>query len=152
MKKIFTCIYFTLAITLSGCASLNGPKYSSLPELKRDGASTLVIYRVPSLKGAAWPHHIYINGQLVAKLNSGGITSILVYPGNHIVSQGPENDPTFKKVAIAFESGKTYYVEHNPGRDLYTPGSFQNSTAKPSSIGDYIYQAPTVEFYKGNVL
>ena len=63
-----------LMLALAGCAS-DGPLYKDAQAQSSPDTTQVVLYRdfLP-LSGAAWPHHYYIDNQLVAELKIGGFT------------------------------------------------------------------------------
>ena len=138
-------LFLVLALAVSGCSTVSGPKYSETPALLSSDKATIVVYRWSSMKGMAWQHPIHVDGKHVANLGSGNFTRFLVDPGHHRVSLGtkaPDLVVNLKAVA-----GMTYFIEDYPGPALLYPGHF--SIVDPSKaekrVASYKYQSPLTQ-------
>ena len=130
---------------VAGCSSVGGPKYDAAPSLVAPEKATVVVYRWSSLKGMAWSHHIYVDGQHVADLGSGNFTRFAVSPGEHHISTGPKANAL--SVDLTTTAGTTYFVEDHPGANLYTPDRFYgvDPGVGEERVSGYAYQAPLIE-------
>ena len=141
MNKIikYSIALLTL-LSLISCATLEGPKYSELPQTIEQGKARVVAFRVWSGTGGVWPAHFYVDGKLFAELANGGLGYIEVEPGMHRVSTGPASNPTFKSVDITTQAGKVYFVRLVRGM----PDTFEevddDETVKMLMSSDFRYQ------------
>ena len=131
-------------VSVAGCSSVAGPKYNAAPALVAPDKATIVVYRWSSIKGMAWSHHIYVDGQHVADLGSGNFTRFAVNPGEHHISSGPKASSL--SVDLTTTAGTTYFVEDHPGANLYTPDRFYgvDPSVGEKRVRGYAYQAPLV--------
>jgi Protein of unknown function (DUF2846). len=145
--KIINRFGFLLIILwLHGCATLDGPRFNEVEKLKSEEHSTLLLFRSNALKGAAWPHSYYIDGILVANLNAGGFTQLLVDGGERIVSTGPEKDKFFKQTKVNFKAGQTYYIREFSGDSVTDSTQFVlMKNYKEEDLVNYRYQSPIIE-------
>ncbi len=129
---------------LVSCAG-NGPRYSeTLVQTIPADMAEVVFYRdVLPLAGAAWPHHYYVDNQLVAELKIGGFTRVLVAPGAHTIQTGPASNPSFRNVSLHAEAGTTYYFRERGT----VPPEFRGipvAQAQRELQSGYHYQPPVV--------
>ncbi|MBC6905465.1 DUF2846 domain-containing protein [Saccharophagus sp. K07] len=108
------CLLIT-SLFITSCATLDGPTYSEIPQTIESGKSRVVVLRAPALKGLAWPSHFYVDGKLFAMLNNHGFAYTDVPPGTHVVSTGPQKNPTFRADTVSMEEGKTYFFRLKRG-------------------------------------
>ena len=99
----------SFAVLLTACAT-DGPPYVSSQSAAPADMAQVVFYRdtVP-LAGAAWPHHYYVDSQLVAELKIGGFTRVTIAPGKHVIQTGPASNPGFRSQSIEAMAGRTYF-------------------------------------------
>ncbi len=131
-------------MSLVSCAG-NGPRYSeNLVQTIPANMAKVVFYRdVLPLAGAAWPHHYYVDNQLVAQLKIGGFTRVLVTPGAHTIQSGPASNPNFRSASLRAEGGTTYFFrERGTVPPDFSP--VPAAQAQHELESGYHYQPPVV--------
>lgn len=112
MKNIFKVFLVVLLFSItSACTTLKGVSYNDSFEIMGPEKGLVNVFRTPSLTGAAWPVHFYVDGKLFAELVNGGFNSIELPPGKHKISSGPAKQPEFHKTEVDLKAGQVHYVQ-----------------------------------------
>lgn len=135
---------FSLLLACSACASSGGPKYGDIPQQIVPDKASVVVYRWSSLKGAAWTHRVFVDGQHVADLRGGEFTRFSVDPGVHEITTGTMSHPKVLVANVEALAGNSYFVEDHPGHNLYTPDRsmvVDQARAEKNLKSGYVYHA-----------
>jgi hypothetical protein len=111
-------------------------------------AAAIIVYRVPSLKGMAWTHQIFVDGLHVAGIKSKEYTKIVVAPGMYEVSTGSKKNPRYLISTVIAQAGETYFIEDLPGMRLYDSDRFfgiDEPLALEKLGKKYKYKAPLID-------
>ncbi|MFO1473176.1 MAG: hypothetical protein U1F20_00965 [Lysobacterales bacterium] len=145
MKTAIKVAFCSFLLLCSACASSGGPKYADVPVQVEPGKASVVVYRWSSLKGAAWTHRVFLDGQHVADLRSGEFTRFFVEPGVHEISTGTMSHPKVLVANVEALAGNSSFVEDHPGYNLYTPDRLMvvdQARAEKNLRSGYVYHAP----------
>jgi hypothetical protein len=144
MSSITKTAAISLALSCAGCATSGGPTYSQIPSQIAPDKGSVVVYRWSSLKGAAWTHRVFLDGQHVADLRGGEFTRIAALPGTHKLSVGTMGNPNYLVADLQVSAGTSYFLEDHPGYNLYAPDRLLG-VDKPTAekhLSGYSYHAP----------
>ena len=107
MKYILVKPFILLLILLSGCAA-NGPKYSEQYAVETDDAN-LYVYRPDSFLNSAINEGVFIDDELIGKLQNGSFVKTKVNEGEHTLKVGKQiqtfNASSNEKVFFKFTHG-----------------------------------------------
>jgi hypothetical protein len=145
MKTAIKVAFCSLLFLCGACASSGGLKYADVPQRIESGKASVVVYRWSSLKGAAWTHRVFVDGQHVADLRGGEFTRFSVDPGTHEISTGTMSHPKVMLVTVEASTNTSYFVEDHPGYNLYTPDRLMvvdQARAEKNLRSGYVYHAP----------
>lgn len=114
MKKITFYVLGLLTLTMAGCATPEGPKFTSLPSVA-SGKANYVFIRSTEYEVKKITHpNIYIDGKDHGEYLYGGFTIVPVTPGKHDISiEGNRFNWDFDdlKAEHVAQEGETYFFE-----------------------------------------
>jgi hypothetical protein len=150
MRLYLVILFILLVFSATGCVTSSGPTVKEAPIVVPSGKSVIVVYRIPSLKSAAYRHHVYLNGTLAARLPSKAFTYFTVDPGTYEVSTRTERNP---KILVSYAQAnldEISYIEYRVGANLATPDTLRGIEPQRGAmnlINGYRYE-PTVDGFK----
>ena len=148
-------VLMIVTVLLSAC-SASGPLYRS-PRAPTPPYALVVFMREPGLGGAAWAHNFYVDGQLVAKLDVNGYTTVRVKERTTYLHTGATPEYRVLSVTAELRPGQIYYFKS--GRRFGGVSStgaattishtdsvgLLSSTQAEAELKTYRYQKPVVE-------
>ncbi|GAB3389281.1 DUF2846 domain-containing protein [Lysobacter fragariae] len=133
------------ALAGASCATSGGPTYLQVATSVASDKGSVVIYRWSSLKGAAWTHRVFLDGQHVADLRNGEFTRIAVTPGEHKLSLGTMKNTNYLVADLHVSAGASYFFEDHPGYNMYAPDRLlgvDQAIAEKRLQSGYTFHAP----------
>ncbi len=109
LPRVFLSILFSTLVAACASIEATGHLFDGQVE-RREGYGTLVLYRPPLFVGSAWFPTVRINGTPVAKLVSGGYTSIALPPGRYHISGNGQFDDLYE-ADFAIKTDSTTFAE-----------------------------------------
>lgn len=111
---------FLLFLFFGGCAVASGPDFNPVPE-RSDGSSNIVFYRpFVEFKKLTRPK-VFIDGEDIGGLSTGGVLTAIVQPGTHnLVIGATKLSWEFDNIEFEFsaESNKNHYFELGVRRSI----------------------------------
>ena len=120
--KIGVGFFLLASLFLTGCAT--GPRFTAAPA-PAPGKALVYVYRKSNFVGCAGYDRVYVNGNFLTELFSGGYAPCEVPPGPVVFSVTPKaslwintipaalsnlDTTKYEKLRIEAEAGKTYYI------------------------------------------